>query len=597
MTDSVFQDFTGSVPKDGRYNCLTAKRALIDHMTTGSSALNKNANAQFLEHAETTQNLEPKIDEILEIVKEINDGVQEQVEQAILKSSSYVFRTLDGSGNNLSNPTWGKSNLPLVRTSSPDYDSVTHTAVRGASNPNPRIISNSICKGTSAQSSARLSDMAWAWGQFLDHEIDLTPTQGPPEYPTPETLNILTPTVLEDPNEDYPGRTIPFTRSAFTDVNSVRQQPNVISSFVDATNVYGSNITRAYALRRLDGSGKLKTTIANNGEILPPYNFDNLPNAAPGGSNAEDFFLCGDIRSNEQALLTAMHALLVREHNRLCDVFSNSSLSGQEETIYQKARRYVSAFMQQITYKEFLPALLGIPSSAQRYNSSANASVATEFSTVGYRIGHSMVSGDLALGPNASSSVPLRDVFFVPSYLQQNGCDNLLIGSTKQVCQEIDGILVEDLRSFLFGPPTATLMHDLASLNIQRGRDHGIGTYNDLRQAYGLSRITDFASLPTSSANQIKFEALYDSVDDIDPWAMGISETHLPNSSLGPLFFRIIKTQFDALKNGDRFWFENDPALSSSEIATIKNTSLRDIMIRNTQYSSSNFNANVFIIP
>lgn len=589
---TTFQDFTGSVPKDARYHCLTVKQAHFDRMTSASGTEVSRAAAAAEESDET------KLDEILGLVRNINDGVQNEINGAVLQASSLVFRTLDGSGNNLANPTWGKMDIPLVRNAPSDYDPSGDVAKRGASNPNPRIVSNSICKGTSIPSSVQLSDMMWAWGQFLDHEISITHTQESPEYPVPEKLNMVTPTVAEDPNEDFPERTIPFTRSVFSTIGGVREQPNQISSFIDTTNVYGSDVPRGYALRMLDGTGKLKTTIADNGEVLPPYNTDGLPNAAPSGSIASEFFLCGDIRSNEQALLTAMHTLFIREHNRMCDVIASNNPSYVEEQIYQKARRCISGYMQQITCAEFLPTLLGqsFPCVVPSYSPSVNASMSTEFSTVGYRIGHTMVSSDLALGPTASASVPLRDVFFTPSYIQANGCDELLIGATKQVCQEIDGILVEDLRSFLFGPPTVSMMHDLASLNIQRGRDHGIPGYNDMREAYGLSRISDFSSLPTSSANQLKLQNLYDSVDDIDPWVAGIVENHLPGGSVGPLFFQIIKTQFNAFKAGDRFWYENDPALSDAEKNIIKNTTLRDIMIRNTQYSASDFNANVFLV-
>ncbi|GAF75615.1 unnamed protein product, partial [marine sediment metagenome] len=55
--------------------------------------------------------------------------------------------------------------------------------------------------------------------------------------------------------------------------------------------------------------------------------------------------------------------------------------------------------------------------------------------------------------------------------------------------------------------------------------------------------------------------------------------------------------QFDRIKRGDRYWFEAMPALSNQEKQTIKNTTLRDILVRNTQYSTSQFNPNVFILP
>ena len=55
------------------------------------------------------------------------------------------------------------------------------------------------------------------------------------------------------------------------------------------------------------------------------------------------------------------------------------------------------------------------------------------------------------------------------------------------------------------------------SLNIQRGRDHGLPFYNDAREAFGLPRIKNFADLLADvdlpSANQLK--AVYGSTDAI----------------------------------------------------------------------------------
>ena len=72
------------------------------------------------------------------------------------------------------------------------------------------------------------------------------------------------------------------------------------------------------------------------------------------------FLYCkGDIRANEQIGLIAMHTLFVREHNRLADLISSHYPDTDDEQIYQLARKIVSAEIQAITYKEFLPALLG----------------------------------------------------------------------------------------------------------------------------------------------------------------------------------------------------------------------------------------------
>ena len=106
--------------------------------------------------------------------------------------------------------------------------------------------------------------------------------------------------------------------------------------------------------------------------------------------------LRADVRANENPALTCVHTLFVREHNRKAGQIASANPSWTDEQIFQAARRHVVALLQHITYDEFLPALLGSPLPAYTgYKASVNPSIATEFSTVGFRVGHSMVNGDL----------------------------------------------------------------------------------------------------------------------------------------------------------------------------------------------------------
>ena len=102
-------------------------------------------------------------------------------------------------------------------------------------------------------------------------------------------------------------------------------------------------------LRANDDSGRLKTSTGN----LLPTNM-GLGLGGPG-----DLRVAGDIRVNENAALTALQTVFLREHSRLADAIkmANSGLSGDE--IYHAAREIVAGEMQAITYNEFLPILLG----------------------------------------------------------------------------------------------------------------------------------------------------------------------------------------------------------------------------------------------
>eukprot|EP01045_Picozoa_sp_COSAG04_P002134 COSAG04_NODE_75_length_28792_cov_4.615272_20_plen_1379_part_00 len=511
-------------------------------------------------------------------------------------STVRTFRTVDGTGNNLRHPRFGCANEPLRRVSPPAYaDGTSQPSSRvpaaGLDEATPRRISNLVCKGESAPSRDNLSAFVWAWGQFLDHELDLTEA---PEHDK-EALPLKTPTALEE--ESFPtGETvhdhaIPFTRSRSTlDGEGVAQQTNQITSFIDASNVYGSDAARATALRALDGTGRLRTSQAANGEDLCPLNdgASPAPNAMPPGSDPSSFFLAGDVRANENVLLIGMHALFVREHNFWCQYAAAAfpQWAGADELLYQHARRMVTGIMQQITYGEFLPALLGRGSIGRYrgYDPEVDASVSTEFATAAYRFGHSMVGSRVRTGRD-DTGLPLRDAFFKPEYVQQHGADNLLVGACFDEMLEVDGFVVEDLRSFLFNAPgvPAGMMHDLAALNIQRGRDHGLGGYCAVRAAFGLPVPSSFEDIDTTPERKQALARLYDRPDDIDPWVGGLVETHADGAAVGPLIQAVLAEQFDRLRHGDFFWFQNDDALPPWEKQLIQRTTLADVLRRNVK--------------
>ncbi len=494
-------------------------------------------------------------------------------------------RNFDGTNNNLTNPSWGSTATQLLRYGKPSYYGGKNELPNHC-RPNPRIVSNAVCKTDEKKANTKgLSDLVWAWGQFVDHEIDLSEGTNPAEE-----RPITTPM-----DDEFPGRTIGFNRTVYdittgTSVMHPRQQINQISSYIDATNVYGANATRAAAIREFDGTGKLKTSTGN----LLPFNLASFPNAHAGPFAPTDLFLAGDIRANEVTPLTCMHTLFMREHNRLCEsiVTDEPELAGNDEAIYQKARRIVGALMQVITYQEFLPAILGDDAISEYtgYNDAVNAGINNLFSTACYRLGHSMLSS--SIHPIGLPELNLRDMFFDPQRIIDNGIEPFIGGLASQVMQEIDTRIVEDVRSFLFGPPTANAMLDLAALNIQRGRDHGLPDYNQCRVNLGLKAKECFKDITCDKNLAKALEKVYEDINNIDPWVGGLAENFHDEANVGELIFIVLKDQFERLRDGDRFWYENDPAFSDAERANLKSTKLSDVILRNT--SISDIQDNVF---
>lgn len=505
------------------------------------------------------------------------------VQEANLTFSVNEVRNIDGTGNNLSDPELGSTHKQLLRGAAVEYENGISTPA-GQDRPSARVISNELAAQTTTEVNDRgLTDLIWVFGQFIDHDLDLS--EGGSET---EDFSIEVPTgdIFFDPFGTGEA-TISLSRSPSdndtgTSTDNPLEQLNDITAFLDGSVVYGSDEVRAAELRTFEG-GRLATS---EGDLLP-FNEAGLDNA---GGTSDTLFLAGDIRANENIALIAMHTIWVREHNFWAEEIAAENLEMSDEAIYQQAKAIVTAELQAITYNEFLPALLGADALSEYsgYDDTVNPGINNEFSTAAYRFGHSMLSTELLRLNNDGTiadagNISLQNAFFSPAEISENGIDSILAGAASQIANEIDNQVVDDIRNFLFGPPGAGGF-DLASLNIQRGRDHGLADYNQAREDFGLERVESFSDITSDPELAAKLEQLYTSVDNIDLWVGGLAEDHVDGSSMGELFSTIIVDQFERIRDGDRFWYEG--IFSGQQLRDINQTTLADVIERNTELTN-----------
>jgi hypothetical protein len=536
---------------------------------------------------------------------------------------SDLFRSITGFGNNLANPTWGQAGIDLIRISPVAYAN----GISAPSQPNmlsPREISNNLnnqsnpifsgADNQGAPQSKDMSDFAYVWGQFIDHDMDLTPTTSGQSFDIPA-----------DPTRPADKMGVePFSRSTFdpttgTSKSNPRQQVNVSTSYLDLSQVYGSSQVVADALRTFRG-GMLKTS---PGRLLP---YDNTTYFTPAQISAlnmandamqvpkSSLFAAGDVRANENIELTAIQTLFVRNHNRLAEQLHDLHPLWSDEQLYQEARKLNIATEELITYNEFLPAILGsnaLPAYAG-YKDNVNASIATEFSTVGFRFGHSLLSdsvgrvhnnGTYMTDPTGSAAVNLAQDFFDPNLISAtrgtdpltghatSGIGAILKADASNSANELDLLLIDEVRNQLFGIPNAPGT-DLAARDVQRARDDGIGTYNQVRVAYGLPAVKTFADITSNLTIQHQLQATYGTVDKIDPFEGMLAEDHLPGADVGPLIKAILVKQFTALRDGDHYFFLNE-SFNPQEIGLVAQApTLASVIEHNT--TITNLQSNVF---
>ncbi|XP_008840926.1 lactoperoxidase [Nannospalax galili] len=539
---------------------------------------------------------------------------------------SSPYRTITGDCNNRKKPALGAANRALARWLPAEYEDglslpfgwTPGKTRNGFSLPPAREVSNQIAGYLNEEDvlDQNRSLLFMQWGQIVDHDLDFAPEaemgsdskvqcdehciQGDSCFP------IMFPT--GDPKLKTQGKCMPFFRAGFVCPTSpyqslAREQINALTSFLDASLVYGPEPNLANRLRNL--SSPLGLMAVN--EEVSDHGLPYLPFVETKPSSCEVInktagvpcFLAGDSRASEQILLATSHTLFIREHNRLVRELNRLNPQWDGEKLYQEARKILGAFIQIITFRDYLPIVLGdemekwIPP-YQGYNESVDPRISNVF-TFAFRFGHLEIPSTVSrLDENyqpwgSEPELPLHTLFFNTwRIVKDGGIDPLVRGllAKKAKLMRQNKMMTGELRNKLFQPNHTIHGFDLAAINIQRSRDHGQPGYNSWRGFCGLSQPRTLDELSAVLGNEVlakKLLGLYGTAENIDIWIGAIAEPLIHRGRVGHLLACLLGQQFQRIRDGDRFWWENPGVFTEKQRDSLQKMSFSRLVCDNTR--------------
>nr|CAH0106290.1 unnamed protein product [Daphnia galeata] len=541
------------------------------------------------------------------------------------------YRAYNGYCNNVQNPRWGNANTRYLRFLPPDYSdgvSIPRQANDGTFLPSARDISLAVHKDVD-NPHLHLTAMAAIWGQLVHNDISHTPQMA---GFLGQRLRCCGVNLHEFHPECYPIR-LPDSDPVNGQINikcqeyvrsgtaprvgctlGPREQINQVTSFIDGSTIYGSSVEEANDLR-LFRAGLMKTQPGPTGTtkgLLPPD--DNIIDCNTKNKDVK-CFKAGDVRVNEHTELTALHVILIREHNRLAEELAVINSHWSDETLFQEARRIVGAEMQHITYSEFLPVILGQtimekyglePESSgyfTGYDININPGVANSVAASALRFVASLLPKKMGLYRNGRkiSEQKMGSSFYAPFELyEQNGLDEIIEGLARTLSQSEDPSINDVMTNHMFQEKPGTAGLDLAAQIIQHGRDHGIPGYIKWREFCGLPSVTTFDQLSDvmNGATIATLKSIYRHINDIDLFTGGLAETPNAGAVVGRTLGCLIGRQFHYLRRGDRYWYENELPPSSftkDQLHAIRKVSLARLICDNSD-SIDQIQPRVFLI-
>jgi len=533
--------------------------------------------------------------------------------------NKYEQQRYDGWYNNLAHPAWGAVDAHLVRKTPPSYADGVYM-MSGGNRPSPRNLSQAFMRGADGLGSLKnRTALQTFFGQVVSAEILMASELGCPI----EMHKIPIASGDEMYDRDEKGdKFMPFHRAKYDrktgqSPNMPREQQNAMTSWIDGSFVYSTKESWVNAMRSFE-NGTLKMD-GDPQKGMPPLNKMRVPMVnAPAPHlltklNPERMYLLGDPRTNQNPAFLVMGILFYRWHNYQAARVKEVNPTWNDEDVFQAARRRVIASLQSIIMYEYLPAFLGSDVDPyDGYKPDTHPGISHVFQSAAFRFGHTMIppgiyrrrssdKGTCEYVParNGGPAMRLCSTWWdAEGELSAENVDEILMGLSSQITEREDPILCSDVRNNLFGPMEFS-RRDLAALNIMRGRDNGLPDYNTVRKCFGYPMMNHFSEInPEQYAkNPDLFHMLEEEYGgdlmNIDLYVGGMLESF---GGPGPLFTKIIKEQFERLRDSDRFWFENkeNGLFNDEAITALKKLRLSDIIIAVTDINRGDIQDDVF---